>query len=137
MAGLDKLAVAVLGVLAYANREKLGKLLQSDLGGTDGLLGGSAGGLGDVLDRFRNTGRQEEVDSWVAQGPNKPLQPRHIEEAIDPGTLEALSQQTGLSREKLIERLTSDLPEAVDRMTPEGREPEQTSQSVPSIGTRQ
>jgi uncharacterized protein YidB (DUF937 family) len=126
MAALDKLAVAVLGVLAYANREKLGKLLRSDMGGPDSKLGG----VGELLDRFRNTGRKEEVDSWINQGPNRPLQRQHIEEAIDADTIEALSQQTGLSREELLDRLTKDLPEGVDKMTPDGRLPDETDRSV-------
>lgn len=130
MAGFDKLAVAVLGVLAYANREKLGKLLRSDMGGADSRLGG----LGQVLDRFRNTGRKEEVDSWINQGPNRLLERQHVEEALDPETIDALSQQTGLSREELIDRLTKELPEGVDKMTPDGRLPDETHQSVPPVG---
>lgn len=130
MAALDKLAVAVLGVLAYANREKLGKLLRSDMGGPDSKLGG----VGELLDRFRNTGRKEEVDSWINQGPNRPLQRQHVEEAIDADTIETLSQQTGLSREELIDRLTKDLPEGVDKMTPDGRLPDETDRSVPPGG---
>ena len=37
--------------------------------------------------------------------------------------LNTLSQQTGLSREELLSRLTRELPAAVDKFTPEGRLP--------------
>ena len=37
--------------------------------------------------------------------------------------LNQLTQHTGLSREELLSRLTRELPQAVDKMTPEGRLP--------------
>jgi uncharacterized protein YidB (DUF937 family) len=84
---------------------------------------GSGGGLSDILERFRNAGSRVEVDSWVRQGPNKPIDALQIQAAIDPQTLDELSGQTGLSREKLLDRIAKDLPETVDQMTPNGRLP--------------
>jgi uncharacterized protein YidB (DUF937 family) len=46
-----------------------------------------------------------------------------LEQAIGPDVLEALSQQTGLSREEILSRLSKNLPEAVDKYTPQGRIP--------------
>ena len=46
-----------------------------------------------------------------------------MEAAIDEDTLTSLSMQTGLSREDLISRITRDLPEAVNKMTPDGKLP--------------
>jgi uncharacterized protein YidB (DUF937 family) len=40
--------------------------------------------------------------------------------------LATLSQQTGLSREELLSRLATTLPEAVDKYTPDGRLPAAT-----------
>jgi uncharacterized protein YidB (DUF937 family) len=37
--------------------------------------------------------------------------------------LATLSQQTGLSREEILARLSRELPDAVDKYTPEGRLP--------------
>ena len=59
-------------------------------------------------------------------GPNQPVEPHEVEAAIDEETLSSLSQQTGLSREELIARITRDLPEAVDKMTPNGELPSET-----------
>lgn len=140
MASLGRVALAVLGILAYQNRDKLGGLLkgkdspsldpndpqQSRQGGLLDQIAdsiGSSGGLQDVLDRFRNSGSKEAVDTWVKQGPNQPLETTQVEAAIDPRTLDELSQQTGLSREELLERIARDLPEAIDKMTPGGELP--------------
>ena len=134
MANLGRLAVAVLGILAYQNRDKIGDALRGAGRGTDpnspqeGLVdqlskGLSGTALGDVLDRFRNAGAGAKVDSWVGQGPNEPIETQDVELAIDEETLSSLSEQTGLSREELIARITQALPETVDKLTPKGELP--------------
>jgi uncharacterized protein YidB (DUF937 family) len=139
---------ALLGLLAiagYQNRDKLAELLrgptanagaapgpsgrQGDLGGLLGNLG--AGGIGGMLnnglrelvDRFKQSGHGDIADSWVSRGPNKDLAPSELERAIGTDTLATLSQQTGLSREEIVARLSKELPPAVDKYTPEGRLP--------------
>ncbi|MER8921279.1 YidB family protein [Mesorhizobium sp. M0802] len=134
MANLGKLAIAMLGVLAYQNRDKIGDMIRGagDRNPNDpqgGILdqlskGVSGTALGDILDRFRGAGAGSKVDSWVGTGPNEPIQPSEVEAAIDEDTLTSLSMQTGLSREELISRITRDLPEAVSKMTPTGELPE-------------
>lgn len=128
MANLGRLAVAMLGVLAYQNRDKIGELLRGNRdpnnpqGGvleqiSKGLSGTS---LGDIIDRFRNAGAGSKVDSWISPGPNQPIEPGEVEAAIDDETLASLSMQTGLSRQELISRITRDLPEAINKLTPNG-----------------
>lgn len=133
MANLGKLAIAMLGVLAYQNRDKIGDMIRNarerdpnnPQGGiVDQLSKGVSGtALGDILERFRNVGSGSKVDSWVSTGPNQPIEPREVEMAIDEDTLTSLSMQTGLSREELIARITRDLPDAVNQMTPNGEIP--------------
>lgn len=143
--------VALLGLLAvagYKNRDKitevLGGLKQGPggapgrnsqgaqggvLGKLGGLLGGASvggvlsGGLGDLIERFKQNGQGPVADSWVKPGPNQQLEPDQLERALGPDVLITLSQQTGLSREELLSRLTRELPAAVDKFTPEGRLP--------------
>jgi uncharacterized protein YidB (DUF937 family) len=151
---------ALLGLLAiagYQNRDKiaemLGKLGQSTpgaagQGGLGGLLGqlssslgganvGSVlnGGLGELLDRFKQSGDGETAESWVRDGPNKQVTPTQLERAIGPEVLETLSKQTGLSREELLARLSRELPDAVDKYTPQGRLPTEADfPSSPATG---
>ena len=138
MANLGRLAIAMLGVLAYQNRDKIGELIRraGDRNPNDpqgGLLGQLSKGvsgtaLGDILDRFKSAGAGSKVDSWVGTGPNQPIEPNEVEAAIDDETLTSLSMQTGLSREELISRITRDLPEAVNKMTPNGELPPEPTQ---------
>ena len=141
--------LALLAVAGYQNRDKIAEALggrkqvpgggssednkQNDQGGALGklgaLLGGASagsvlsGGLSDLVERFRRNGQGQVADSWVKTGPNQALAPDQLEQAIGPDVLSTLSQQTGLSREELLSRLTRDLPAAVDKFTPEGRLP--------------
>jgi uncharacterized protein YidB (DUF937 family) len=102
---------------------------QGGLGGLLGNLGGTgaggllSGGLGELMERFTQTGHREAAESWVGTGPNKELAPHQLEQAIGPDVLATLSQQTGLSREELLARLSRELPQAVDKYTPDGRLP--------------
>lgn len=143
---------ALLGLLAiagYQNRDKLAEMLggqspdrtgvpggsgqqSGSLGGLGGLLGnlGGAGaggllsgGLGELVQRFQQNGHGEVAESWVGTGPNKEVAPQQLEQAIGPDVLDSLTQQTGLSREDILARLSKDLPHAVDQYTPEGRLP--------------
>jgi len=109
---------------------------QSGISGLLGQLGrslGSAsaggilnGGLGELLDRFTQSGQGETAESWIKTGPNKPVTPPQLEQAIGPEVLDTLSKQTGLSREELLARLSRELPNAVDKYTPQGRLPTET-----------
>jgi uncharacterized protein YidB (DUF937 family) len=103
----------------------LGGLL-SGLGSGGGLGGLLGGGLGELVESFRQNGQGEVADSWVSHGPNKEIAPHQLEQAVGPDVLDKLSQQTGLSREELLNRLSRNLPEAVDKYTPEGRLPSPT-----------
>ena len=140
---------ALLGLLAiagYQNRDKLAEMLggnkqgtsgnaqgQTGLGGLLGQLSGGlgaggvggllSGGLGELVERFKQSGQADTVDSWVNTGPNKQIAPSQVEHAIGPDVLETLSKQTGLSREEILARLSRELPEAVDKYTPQGRLP--------------
>lgn len=144
--------VALLGLLAvagYKNRDKIKEMLgeanpapgtaggappqsggqESVLGKLGGLLGGASvgsvlsGGLRDLVDRFKENGHAEAADSWVKTGANQPIGAEHLEQAIGPDVMDTLATRTGLSRDELLSRLQRELPEAVDKFTPEGRLP--------------
>ena len=147
---------ALLGLLAvagYQHRDKIAEILggigqsrsggtapggagQSGIGGFLGQLseslGGAStggllsGGLGELVDRFKQSGHGETAESWVGTGANKPVTPPQLVQAIGPEVLGTLSKQTGLSREELLARLSRELPGAVDKYTPQGRLPAET-----------
>lgn len=145
--------LGLLAIAGYQNRDKIAEMLggltsnnpgdrpgnpgqsQGDLGGLGGLgglLGGLTGqnpggllngGLGELVDSFRQHGQGDIADSWIGTGPNREVAPQQLEQAIGRDVLDTLTQQTGLSREEILSRLSRELPHAVDRYTPEGRLP--------------
>lgn len=91
------------------------------LAGAGGVGGMISGGIGELIERFRGVGRGEAAESWVKTGPNAALHPEDLERALGPDTLDDLAARTGLSRVEVVQRLGRELPDAVDRYTPEGR----------------
>jgi uncharacterized protein YidB (DUF937 family) len=88
--------------------------------GVGSLLGG---GLSELLEQFTKNGQGETAESWVGTGPNKEVSPPQLKQAIGQDVLAALVQQTGLSQEELLSRLSRELPTAVDKYTPDGHLP--------------
>ena len=117
--------LAVLGVLAYRSLKGKGRL--ADLAGPSaagGLTGGALlGGLTDLLRRFRRDGPNSVADSWVSAGPNKPVSPEELERSLGAERVEWLMAQTGMSKDELLAGLATSLPDAVDKLTPDGRIP--------------
>jgi len=104
----------------------LGSILAGGLGGL--LAGGAAGsvlsgGLGDLLKQFQQNGLGDAANSWVGTGQNQPVDPDTLAKALGADQLDVLINQTGLSRNDLLEGLSQYLPQVVDTMTPHGRLP--------------
>jgi uncharacterized protein YidB (DUF937 family) len=147
--------LALLGLVAvagYQNRDKLRDMIADARGGTGGAaqppgtpqsgglldeIGGMFGGSGEsgrnlktgldsLIERFRTAGHGDKADSWVSAGANQPLQDSELEQAIGSDTIEELSRKTGLSRDELLRRLSTALPDTVHRLTPGGRLPSES-----------
>ena len=104
----------------------LGDLLKGPLGGL--LAGGAAGsivsgGLDGLLKQFQQQGLGDVADSWVGTGPNKDISESDLARSIGMDDLDALAQQTGMSRNDMLSGLRDELPGFVDQLTPDGRVP--------------
>jgi uncharacterized protein YidB (DUF937 family) len=142
--GMSPIMVGLMGLLAYRTLKGKGKLADmlgtnqaganqagADAGGapTSGGLGGMLGGgalgagLKDLLDRFRQNGQEDKVQSWVSTGANKSIAPNELEQALGEERIQWLVEQTGMPREQLLDGLSGELPQAIDKLTPDGRIP--------------
>jgi uncharacterized protein YidB (DUF937 family) len=128
--GMSPIQMGVLGLLAYKAVKGKGGLAgifgsdkSPDLSG--GPLSGGAlgGGLKDLLDRFRQSGQEDKAQSWVAKGSNKPIAPQELEQTLGEERIQWLMEQTGLPRDELLSGLSSELPNTIDELTPDGRVP--------------
>lgn len=89
-------------------------------GGLGGLLGG---GLGELLQRFQQNGYGDVINSWIGHGQNRPITPAQLTDALGPDAINQLSHQTGMPQEQLTDELSQVLPDVIDKLTPEGRLP--------------
>ncbi|RYH13290.1 MAG: DUF937 domain-containing protein [Alphaproteobacteria bacterium] len=85
--------------------------------------GGLLGGLSELFERFAAPHQKAKVDTWVQRGPNAPLTSDELAQALDEDTIAELIATTGLSRDELLSRLSTSLPDAVDQVTPDGHFP--------------
>jgi uncharacterized protein YidB (DUF937 family) len=98
-------------------------------GGLGGLLGGAAaggvlsGGLDKLLKDFQASGNGKVAQSWIGTGPNEDIAPKDLASALGGDTIDALTKQTGMSRDELLAGLSQQLPDLVDQLTPHGRLP--------------
>lgn len=108
------------------------------MGMMDGLLGGIVGagvvsavnsilekhgGLQGVVNEFDRNGLGATISSWVGTGPNQPISPADLRRTLGPDLLRQLAAKTGISLQELTEKLAQVLPQAVDKMTPDGKIP--------------
>jgi uncharacterized protein YidB (DUF937 family) len=108
------------------------------MGMFDGLLGGIVGagmvsvvndiitkhgGVQGVVNEFERNGLGATVKSWVGTGPNQPISPDDVQRTLGPELLQQLSAKSGLSVSELAQKLSHVLPQAVDKMTPDGAIP--------------
>jgi uncharacterized protein YidB (DUF937 family) len=108
------------------------------MGMFDGLLGGLVGagmvsvlnnivekhgGLQGVVSEFERNGFGTTVKSWVGTGPNQSISPDDMQRALGPDLLQQLAAKSGLSVQEVSQKLSQVLPEAVNKMTPDGTIP--------------
>ena len=139
--GMPSLA-ALLGLVAvagYQNRDKIGEFVKNITGpggagagiadsvkktmGNGPLATSISGGLGELVDHFTKNGQGDAANSWVGKGPNAPISGAQLEKTLGTDLLDTLVKQTGLTKEELLSRLAKTLPEAVDKLTPDGKVP--------------
>jgi uncharacterized protein YidB (DUF937 family) len=81
------------------------------------------GGLQAVVGQFERNGLGTTIQSWVGTGPNQPISPENISKVLGPDLLQQLSTKAGMSVQDLAQKLAEVLPQAVDKMTPNGTIP--------------
>lgn len=99
---------------------------RSGAGGSGGgpSAAGTGGGLGELLEQFRGAGFGAQADSWVRSGPNMPISPDDLGSVLGGDVVGGLARHTGMPQGELLDQLSRMLPQAVDRMTPDGRVPD-------------
>ena len=76
-------------------------------------------GLDAVLEKFRASGLDEKVQSWISQGKNIALRPEEVVDALG-SELDSFAAKAGVANDQAADGIAKALPELVDKPTPDG-----------------
>lgn len=88
------------------------------------LIGGQAGGLGGLVQQFASKGLGDVAQSWVSTGKNLPISPDQLQSVLGSDVVKGLASKIGMDSNALTSQLSNILPQAVDKLTPDGKIPE-------------
>ena len=86
--------------------------------------GAGVGGLGDLIGRFTQGGMGDVIGSWIGHGQNAPISADQLSNVLGSDAIDQIAAQLGLSHGETANQLSQILPEAVDRLTPQGQVPD-------------
>lgn len=78
------------------------------------------GGLEGLMERFQQAGLKDTFASWVSSGPNDPVQPAQMEQALGADTVADIAKKIGIDTGMLLPMLSQFLPQIIDKLTPNG-----------------
>ena len=108
------------------------------MGLLDGLIGGAVGAalsgvVGDMIEKhggvagltktLTSGGLGATVQSWIGTGPNQPVTGDQVHQAFGADAIKEMAAKVGMSPEDLSHKLAEILPQAVDKLTPDGKLP--------------
>ncbi|MFD9613538.1 YidB family protein [Streptomyces sp. NPDC059083] len=102
----------------------LGSLLGALMGGQGGGGGTGSNPLGGLLDMLTRSGLTDQAQSWVGTGDNQAVSGAQIADALPDETLQRVAAEAGVSPEKAADEIARSLPQAVDKLTPDGSLPQ-------------
>jgi len=82
-----------------------------------------SGGLAGLVQNFQKNGLGEVVSSWISTGKNLPISADQIQRVFGNQQVSQLAQRVGIEPEKVTNTLASVLPGLVDKLTPNGKLP--------------
>jgi uncharacterized protein YidB (DUF937 family) len=105
------------------------------MGLLDGLIGGVVGaemisvvngviekhgGLQGVVSQFQQQGMGNTIKSWIGTGANEPITADQIHQVLGSDTVTQLAAKFGMTPDELSAKLSTVLPQVIDKMTPAG-----------------
>lgn len=81
------------------------------------------GGMGAVLDKFKQKGFDRQAKSWVATGANDAVDEKAVEQVVGHEELSAMAQRLGVPEEQVAQAFAEIMPEMVDKLSPDGQLP--------------
>ena len=78
------------------------------------------GGIGGILEKFKEGGLAEQAASWVGKGENLPVSAEQISSVLGSGAIADMAAKFGIDPATLSAQIAEHLPTVVDKLTPNG-----------------
>ena len=98
-------------------------------GGMASVLGGllanngEAGGLDGLLEKFKQAGMSDQVNSWIGNGQNLPISAEQISQILGSDVVRNIAAKLGIDPDQAAQQLSALLPGLIDKLTPNGQTP--------------
>jgi len=110
----DQMSGALKGVIATELAKNAPTLINAALAKTN------LGDLQGLVTQLQQNGLDEQVRSWLGNGPNMKVTPEQIESALGDEQLQQLATHFGIPLDAVSKFLAEHLPKAVDQASPNG-----------------
>ena len=87
------------------------------------LGNGGQGGLNAIVAKLQQAGFGDQVKSWIGNGQNLPITAEQLQQVLGSDTVKQLAARFNIPVDQLAKVLAQQLPNAVDRASPEGKLP--------------
>ena len=94
------------------------------MGLLDSLVEKYGGDLNQLVSKFEAAGLGDKIKSWISTGQNQSISKDELEQALG-ADIDDVAQREGVDADQAAEKLANELPDAVDKATPDG--------SIPSV----
>lgn len=114
----------------------LGKVLGGNQGGMAAIameLFNQNGGIGGILDKFKEGGLGDAAASWVSLGENLPVSADQVASVFGSSAITDLAAKFGISPDVLTSQIAQHLPEVINKVTPSGAVNEESGGLLTSI----
>jgi len=127
------------GVLGGARRGPMGVPARRGLGGNQTALllmllplamrwVQRNGGMGAVLDKFKQQGYGRHAQSWVDTGNNETLDDQAVQNVVGQDELRQMAQKLGVPEQQVAQAFAEIMPEMVDKLSPQGHMPHEADE---------
>lgn len=104
--------------------DQIGNLLHKEnvTGGLDiiSALLEQENGVSGLIEKFQASDLAETVESWIGTGENLPISSEQIQTVLGDERIQALAEKLGINTSTVAGTLASLLPQAIDKLTPNG-----------------
>ena len=84
---------------------------------------GSQGGLNAIVAKLQQAGFGEQVKSWLGNGQNLPITADQLKQVLGSDAVKQLATRFNIPMDQITQILAQQLPDAVDRASPDGKLP--------------